>query len=716
MRTRATIACLAGLFAGHAAPGADRLSPEELAVFRKVETARIEVTQSYAYIEYDDAKKDAKPPEHIPYAAETATALQFAGWRIAAPGAPADVTVSVGSNARALGGEYTGTVSGHHYSGAAVNGELALRHRAGPETGGSFSGEIPPPHVISRYYSSQSQAPYAETLPFYLETLYVALAEIHGARVPLAALVSAETGHQGAAMNALRKIVTEGDAPLLRPLVAHKDPLVARCAIFLLGIAGEPGDVAGLIPLLRQEDIERADVSELPEGIFGDLTRVAFERLSREDRREAAGAVRPDDARLAAEWAVAQLAGPEHAPLFTATLRDSKQPATVRRGAALALGRIDHPAAVEALLAALADPSPLVRAAAANALAALQSGSAAAALSRVAEDRDHRVAEAARRALAGHAWVRWDEFKRRDPRPAQEAGRIAAALRSDDALLRLGAVLAAQSADESTRDTTLEAALGDPAAIVRDAAAIWLAGEFRDNTPETMVALLADPDVLTSRRAFRALVAMGNVGEGEDISKLPPLPAKTAPALLRLAEGAAPQEEVMPLLERVEGDGAADAIFEYCRRPAGKRSHALALLELARRGDRRALAPMLAALENPAAGEADHLLPASLGKAADEPTLDALIKHLKHPEPLVRRRAAQALGNCGKARAVGPLIMALKAAEEAGTADAQASLLKREVDEALRNLTGQSCGDSRDWLEWWRKNAGKPLLQPSPGS
>lgn len=74
-------------------------------------------------------------------------------------------------------------------------------------------------------------------------------------------------------------------------------------------------------------------------------------------------------------------------------------------------------------------------------------------------------------------------------------------------------------------------------------------------------------------------------------------------------------------------------------------------------GDARAVEPLLAALRDPD-GNTRYAAAQSLGHFGDARAVDPLIAALKDPDRNARRAAAQSLGKIGDARAIGPLVAA----------------------------------------------------------
>ncbi len=253
----------------------------------------------------------------------------------------------------------------------------------------------------------------------------------------------AALGEAGARRNLLRALTATQDAPgvaLARDLaaeVALPAALLAACsdaparerveAVRLLGVLAPQSAPAKLAPILRDPDAEvrEAAVGTLVACASLDAARVLVGAL-------VAGALRPDEVgdRLGAPWAGAILvaalshraavaglhangqAGAARAALCAA-LRASGHPRRIevlgmilrdgdgleRPAAARELGLLRSGAATPALLAALDDDAPGVRAAAARALGEVGAVTASDRLVAKVDERDARVAKAARRAL-----------------------------------------------------------------------------------------------------------------------------------------------------------------------------------------------------------------------------------------------------------------------------------------------------------------------------
>jgi HEAT repeat protein len=229
---------------------------------------------------------------------------------------------------------------------------------------------------------------------------------------------------------------------------------------------------------------------------------------------------------------------------------------SVRRQAAVRLGRIGDRSAVPALIDALDDPDEGVRREAAKALGFLKDARAVAPLIAALDDADANVRLYAAYALG--------EIK--DPKAT---GPLLRALRDRQWCVRDQAAWALREIGDPTIAAPLAAALKDPNA---DAAhVVWLLRHLGgEQTTEQLAALLEDPDAKARARA------VGVLGQLEDTAAVAPLIAALKdrdPAVRRAAIGAlleiGDDRAKKPLQELVAWDikpsvreAAEEALFE----------------------------------------------------------------------------------------------------------------------------------------------------------
>ncbi len=364
--------------------------------------------------------------------------------------------------------------------------------------------------------------------------------------------------------------------------------------------------------------------------------------------------------------------------------QDGRHAAAVR-----ALGSLGGPRAVEALVQSLAKCGPEVRAAAAQALAALDHPQWAewfrgdpADFARLGASGEPRAGWLLTRALTSHT----------------ETSRIPAAdalgvLRWAGAVEALGEALSSGTVGEATAAARALGQIGGRRAVgalangltrlderVRRAAAVAL-GEIGDHSAAGEVAGALTDDCADVRvAAARALAELGERecsevvrGDSGDLARIAASGHPRAVELLAavLSNGLRPGlwADVARLLGQLGGDRAVEALIAFlprCHPPKAVAADALAQL-----ADCRAVAPLIQALELPD-------WPANVECWTDG----------------VRARIARALGQLGDARAVGPLIRALGLrgqADRGAAAEALAAL----GETAWRELVTGSSSDLR---------------------
>jgi len=331
-------------------------------------------------------------------------------------------------------------------------------------------------------------------------------------------------------------------------------------------------------------------------------------------------------------------------------------------------------------------------------------------------------------------------------------GPLTEALNAEDARVRcaVAKALGRLAAGEAT-DALIEY-LADKDKAVRLAAA-WALGRIR--SPKAVKVLLAALDDADSGVGGAAADALGRIG----------LPA-VAPLIELIARSEAPlNHRAGDALWRVRDPAARGALVAALKHKAPT-VRQWAAATLGTRREARAIGPLLALLDDPVAdvrssaaralgrieddehrackrligvlaGDADpHVRAAAawaLGQlgSGHEPAIDALLKALDDPKPVVRQRAAQALGMDLKApRAVEPLCRLLKDKDlwvrcyAAGGLKfindprAVPALIEalRDSDQrardsaraALVGITGQRLGpDPARWRAWWKQRKAK---------
>lgn len=724
MKTASACVLLVPLLVGGLTAGPARLTPEQAAPLRAERQIAVQIKQVYSWQDVDDdgnvkeVRADTpdaqkKPRDLLPLAAETAKALGFAGWRPAPTGTASRVVVKIRLSGYARSAEYLGTVSGRQYSGASVHGQVEVQRDETQIIFETFSGEIAPPNSVNRYYLNEWDAPIGELLVLCIAALYRALEAVHGAGPLLAAVSSDDRLHRDAAATALCARADPDHQRALLQLLRQGDDNRRAIAAAALGIVGDEAAFAPLLEAFRATAGEETPNREYSDIEWKELT--VFERglEPREARRDTAQLFAKDMARDAVQWALMQNPAPDKAAKLAELLRDPGIPPMVRRGLALVLGHTEGPMVAQALTVAARDKSPLVRAAALNGLKHYrfrQLPEAATAVFALTTDAHPFVRERAREVAGEYApslslkytYGKYGQDIHRHPANLNEE-----LLSHPDAFIRLSAVNSSRYSSPEDMSATARLLRTDPAPVVREAVVKLLAEHRRAAHTEDFAFALSDKDEATRWRAFEALKDGGNAvpaGETEE-TKPTRLPEHTLAPLLALA-GAS--HDVGDLLERVQGEGVNDALLVAAEsKSAGAPGREAAMIELARRGDRRAT-PLLAAFL--AAGEPvarPHLWPLTAGPLNDEALVDPLIKILRQGPEGSQALAVDILGAMSHTRAVGPMIVALRQAHDRNRQD-----LSEQLGRALENLTGRQFYGPDEWLAWWKQNAGKPIIKP----
>lgn len=709
-----------------AADGA--FTPEKAELLRQARTVTLEIKQDWPWLsagETDEGETEEKnekgtvvretlPRNLLPLAEYTTQALEFAGWKVVGPGEPAEMKLVIDTSGRSLGGDYVGTVTGYHHSGAELSGSVNLIHQGQEMIYEDFFGKIPPPSVITQYYWRQQDAPFRRLLPDYLEAIYKVEAAVFGMAPIMAGLKKAEDEHRTAAARVLFDRGEAAATPELVALLQAGDENIRTIAATALGVFGDAAAWPALLAALRDDPGYPANPAELSEEQLTDLTKFGYDAEKNTDtRRDKARDITTLNRHEAVQWALLQNPAPDKVRRLAALLRDRSAPPMARRGAALVLGELKDPMAGEALLAALRDESFIVRAAAGMALNQTHYHAqrpVADALLVLATDAQAFARGRARAALGDFA----DEALARHLRTtfgrnASVMDHRASCLAHPDPLVRLGAVRSSHYADEKVTAALAGMLRSDPMPVVREAVVEVLVEQLNRDLDPVIALALADTDEGTRLRALAALTARREEYGDDEKTPRKPLPESVAAHLLALLDVDFPPESAWDVLKRVEGNGVNDTLFAAAQREGMKPLfREIVVIELARRGDRRATLLITAQLNRAGELRYGYLLVEAAAKLDDPALLDPLFALMRQGAPAARLLAVRILGRLSHTRSVGPLIAALRPAEDNN------SELAGGIREALRNLTGQDHGGSNGWLRWWKENSGKPVIRPAP--
>lgn len=727
MKTVSACGLLVPLLAGGLAAEPTRLTPDQAAPLRTARQVAVQIRQVYSWQELDDDGNvkeertadpgaEKKPRDLLPMAEATARALEFAGWRPAQTGSGAMVTLKIEIEGRALGGEYMGTVSGYQHSGAQVDGYVAVLSGGVEVHHETIFGKIAPPQSIGRYYFNAWDAPFAELTVHGVAALYRVLDAVHGPGPLLAAVNGDDSLHRSAAAMALCARADSDLQPALIGLLRGDDEERRAIAAALLGIVGDERAIGPLLASLRGKAEEENADGNYADFEWDELMRFGHESGSRDTRRDIAQELARKTAREATLWALLQNPAPDKTARLAAALADRSLPAMARHGVALVVGQLDDKAAGPALVVATRDRSPLVRGAAVSGLKHHRFHDlpeAAAAVLAVTTDPHPRVRDLAREAAGAYAPGR--SLKYTYGKYGQDIHRHPANLNEEllshpDAFIRLAEVQSARYSPPEKMSATARLLRTDPAPVVREAVVRLLAENRREAHTEDFILALGDQDEATRLRALQALKVNENDGDAEtaDSPKSPSLPERALAPLLALAGMVQTASDAIGVLARVQGSGVNNALLKAAQ-GAGMNasSREAAMVELARRRDRRATALLAAFL---AAGE-PVARPLELRDAADqlddEALVDPLIKILRQGPEGSQTLAAEILGAMSHTRAVGPMIVALRQAHDRNRHD-----LSEQLGRALESLTGRQFYGPDEWLAWWKQNAGKPIIKP----
>ena len=254
-----------------------------------------------------------------------------------------------------------------------------------------------------------------------------------------------------AAAYAVGKVRDKSATPDLIAKLSDRDREMREAAATSLGQIADPAAVNTLIAALRDP------VDKVREQAAASLGRIAPSDAAALAAIAAIAGGGDEGARSAAVFSLGRIGNAGSVAPLAARLDAKTEPSvTVRRRAAQALGEIKSPTALEALVAAFADPDWRVNYAAAAGLAALGKVATPRLLTLLGEERDPLTARYARKALVAMT-----------PPPVAD---LAAVLRSGQPSARLNVVLALGEIRDPASLKLLDDLKGDPDAQIRAAA------------------------------------------------------------------------------------------------------------------------------------------------------------------------------------------------------------------------------------------------------
>lgn len=377
---------------------------------------------------------------------------------------------------------------------------------------------------------------------------------------------------------------------------------------------------------------------------------------------------RAESVRAAAARALSRIADKRAVnPLLERTLRDPS--ALVRMEAAAALGKIGDEKALESLRLAIADPDPIVRARAIEAL--------------------EMIGPAVGELLEGALTDDDPDVRRRTAAVLERLGYVQTQLerlKSEDAVERAAARRKLVLIGKAGIRESLISSLNDPDFRVR-AQVCQVLGELGERSPGILEALQAAArDREWSVRAH-AIAALGRLRAKE--------------ALPQLVEGLGDEEAVVreAATEAIENMEVADLmaflpqLLELLRDPNAFIRRAAATI-LRRIPDPRAVEPLREALTDPIA-DVRAQAAASLGAFQDPSVIPALLAALEDPHSSVRQAAVRSLKALGYQGPLTPVMKLLDTTDEAlqeAAAEALAHLATdvRTLLEELRDLQGET--------------------------
>lgn len=634
---------------------------------------RIEVEQEFG--EASDVK--------LPFADVARDVFALVGQQVVEKG-DTPLVLKVEAHGEALGGNYTGTITGYHYSGASLSGDLTLEMDGKKVAGSHFERQVPAAYEIHTEYPHPSDAPFDRTIGGYQKGLFELLTQTHG----LEPLVNASrTGGWDLRQAAILALGGSGRAEAVPPLITlltkttqHNESLRAVTALAL----GRLGDARALPALIAAMD-------------QGEASLPALERKDAEENWRATlqpGIAVPDelpddetDARNCILAAVMHIDAPDKVERLLAALRDESS-AMRRTSAAQLLGHMDAKTAEPALIEALRDKSFAVRAAAAGALGELRAVSAVEALSTASKDANAIVRATAEESLGNIGSQSGEQLLRLATRQAEgpihdiPLEKLAEQLRTGNRLLRNLTVEQLLQRDDpaAKKMELLELALKDEWEQVRAAAVAGLPAAKDVRVQELLVEASKDKEAAVRIAAAGALTDSYANAELLD----------TFARLLKDEEEEV-RRSAVSALGKIHEPRSVELLSAFVR--DAERSY-----------------PVLEEVVD------------ALGEIGDRRAVPVLLDVLQGPHDPARLKAVSVLGALGDKRAVEPLIALLETEEKRTSPAARESEENMESPEdtelngaaveALTAITKQDFAKAAEWRRWWTENREKFTPKP----
>lgn len=311
-------------------------SPPTLQRVKEIKTIQVLVQQTYgeagsiALPFYRDAERD----------------LEDRGFRVVdARATKFDAQLIITAEGTATTGTYSG---GLQYSGAQVNGSLALNRDGASLWTGDFEGNIPPAHVILKKYRRPSDAPFEKAFDESgFDLLIYSMAYFLGDDPSLNEIIDGLSDRRTAIRSKALEILGTLKVPKTLPVVLGRlkdtDPGVRLNALRTLGLYEQGETLAAVVPVLNDEsiDVRREAVRLL--GKFRDSRAVpSLIKLLKNDAF----------IRISVRESLLKIGEPSVEPLITLLAEENVNP-LAREEAVEVLGELKDPRAIPPLLHSL---------------------------------------------------------------------------------------------------------------------------------------------------------------------------------------------------------------------------------------------------------------------------------------------------------------------------------------------------------------------------
>lgn len=340
-------------FVDDAQSSIDKLYEERNSIFRKVHIVKLII--------------DTKIPEfvHLGFETNTKKLLSINGIEtITEDDEDYDAAITIRANGKAIKAFYMPTgysnvISGYHYTGARLSGELIIEFPNSQSIRRHFDCTIPPKKEIKSNYRKPFNAPFSSAYESFLSVLIELVGEMLG---PNSLITALKIDYQNVIdYQIARDIIIKNGNPMVESLIRslRNDDAFIRCVvIYALGKIGDPIAIEPLIYILKNDkdlDVIRNVINALGEYEDRRVIKPIIECLK--------------DIPKSAKKSLLKIGKPSVSPLIESLKNNNP---IIRSNVAKILGELKDSTSIDPLIIALSDGNSDVRKEAALALGKLK--------------------------------------------------------------------------------------------------------------------------------------------------------------------------------------------------------------------------------------------------------------------------------------------------------------------------------------------------------